>query len=75
VFDEILNDVWCTYSLKNGYKRWREVKSKIEQPLRNIIETEIQHILLGHGIEQARLAAKDEMYKYLKHLRGKYNVE
>lgn len=67
-FDHILNNIWCTYSFEKGKKRWREIKSKIPEPFRFKIDIEIEHVGLGHGIEQSRQAVKDEMNKYINYL-------
>ncbi len=67
-FDTILNSIWCTYSFHQGKKKWREIWSSISEPYRSQIDTEIYHVESGHGREQALMAVKHEMEKYIKHL-------
>ena len=67
-FDYILNNIWCTYSFHKGKKRWREVARYIPESFRCKISIEMGHVWLGHGIDQARLAVKNEMKKYLDYL-------
>jgi len=69
-FDYILNNIFCTYSFPKGKTKWREISLTIPEPFRRKIYTEIYHVELGHGIDQARLAVKDEMEKYMKYLIG-----
>ncbi len=64
-FDKILNDIWCVYSFNKGHSRWRMISRNIEEPYRSQIDIEIGHVKLGHGINQARAAVKDEMEKYI----------
>jgi hypothetical protein len=68
-FDYILNNIWCTYSFEKGYSRWRKIGSQIPEPYRSKIGIEINHVRLGHGIDQARLAVKNEMEKYIDTLK------
>lgn len=75
IFDEILNNIWCTYSFHKGKKQWREFASNVPEPFRFKIDIEICHVELGHGIKQARLAVKDEMEKYIDFLNKKYNFK
>ena len=67
-FDYILNNIWCTYSFEKGEKKWREIKSKIPEQFRLNIDIEMGHVMLGHGIHQARQAVKSEMEKYIDYL-------
>jgi enoyl-[acyl-carrier-protein] reductase (NADH) len=67
-FDYILNNIWCTYSFEKGKTRWKEIKSQIPESYRFRIDIEIDHVWLGHGIDQARMTVKDEMEKYLDYL-------
>lgn len=67
-FDYILNNIWCTYTFEKGKKRWREIQSQIPEPYRFRIDIEMDHVWLEHGIDQARLAVKSEMEKYLDYL-------
>jgi len=48
--------------------KWREIRSTIPNPFRQNISLEIYHVELGHGIDQARLAVKNEMEKYIEYL-------
>jgi len=68
--NQILNNIFCTYSFPKGKTKWREISSTIPEPFRRKIYTEISHVELGHGIDQARLAVKDEMEKYIEYLIG-----
>jgi len=65
-FDYILNNIWCTYSFAKGKIRWREISPTIPDEFNKKIFTELCHVELGHGIEQARMAVKSEMEKYLQ---------
>ncbi|HBY20962.1 MAG TPA: hypothetical protein DEG71_08130 [Clostridiales bacterium] len=66
-FDYILNNIFCTYSFNKGKTKWREISSTIPKPFRqNNISLEIYHVESGHGIDQARLAVKSEMEKYIE---------
>ena len=67
-FDYILNNIFCTYSFPKGKTKWREISSTIPNPFRQNIYIEIYHVELGHGIDQARLAVKSEMEKYIEYL-------
>ena len=67
-FDYILNNIFCTYSFNKGKSKWREISSQIPKPFRQNISTEIYHVESGHGIDQARLAVKSEMEKYIEYL-------
>lgn len=67
-FDYILNNIWCTYSYEKGKQRWREIKSQIPEPFKFKIDIEMNHVWLGHGIEQARKAVKSEMNNYIDYL-------
>jgi len=66
--DYILNNIFCTYSLQKGKTKWREISSTIPNPFRQNISLEIYHVESGHGIDQARLAVKSEMEKYIEYL-------
>ena len=72
-FDYILNNIFCTYSFHKGKSKWREISSQIPNPFRQNISLEIYHVESGHGINQARLAAKSEMEKYIEWLIGNSN--
>ena len=67
-FNYILNNIFCTYSFPKGKTKWREISSQIPNPFRQNISLEIYHVESGHGIDQARLAVKSEMEKYLDYL-------
>lgn len=67
-FDYILNNIWCTYSFEKGRDRWKEIRSNIPDPYKFRIDIEIDHVWLGHGISQARLAVKHRMEEYLIYL-------
>ena len=41
---------------------------QIPEPYRFKINIEISHVELRHGIDQARLAVKSEMEKYIEYL-------
>jgi len=69
-FDQILNNIFCTYSFPKGKTKWREISSQIPKPFRQNISLEIYHVESGHGIDQARLAVKSEMEKYIEWLIG-----
>jgi len=69
-FNYILNNIFCTYSFHKGKIKWREISSTIPESFRRKISTEIYHVESGHGINQARLAVKSEMEKYMKYLIG-----
>lgn len=66
--DNILDDIWCTYSFEKGRKRWIEIAKDIPSEFENRISTEISHVYCGHGIIQARLAVKSEMSAYIEYL-------
>lgn len=68
VFDYILNNIWCTYSFYEGKMQWKDIEAEIPEPFRSHIALEISHVELGYGIQQARLAVKDEMEKYIDYL-------
>jgi len=65
---QILNNIFCTYSFPKGKTKWREISSTIPNPFRQNISIEIYHVESGHGIDQARLAVKSEMEKYIEWL-------
>jgi len=67
-FEDILNDIWCNYSLTTGRKKFDAIAHTISSPFDRKIFTEICHVQLGNGQWQARLAVKDEMEHYLKYL-------
>jgi len=67
-FNYILNNIFCTYSFQKGKTKWREIQSQIPEPYRFRISIEIDHVWLGYGISQARLAVKSEMEKYIDYL-------
>ena len=68
-FDYILDNIWCTYSFEKGRRRWNEVGLHIAPAYAMSITREIEHVWLGHGMDQAiRLAVKHEMEKYIEHL-------
>jgi len=67
-FDYILNNIFCTYSFHKGKTKWREIQLQIPEPYRFRISIEIDHVESGHGIDQARLAVKSEMEKYIEYL-------
>ena len=68
--NQILNNIFCTYLFHKGKTKWREISSTISNPFRQNIYLEIYHVESGHGIDQARLAVKSEMEKYIEHLIG-----
>jgi len=72
-FNQILNNIFCTYSFPKGKTKWKEISSTIPEPFRKKISTEIYHVESGHGIDQARLAVKSEMEKYIEYLIGNNN--
>ena len=67
-FNQIINNIFCTYSFPKGKTKWREISSTIPEPFRRKISTEISHVESGHGIDQARLAVKSEMEKYIEYM-------
>ena len=67
-FNQILNNIFCTYSFPKGKTKWKEISSTIPEPFRRKISTEISHVESGHGIDQARLAVKSEMEKYIEYM-------
>jgi len=71
--NQILNNIFCTYSFPKGKTKWREISSTIPNPFRQNISLEIYHVELGHGIDQARLAVKSEMERYIEYLIGNSN--
>lgn len=70
--DNMLNQMWCIRSFEEGYKIWRDISSFIDEPFRNNILVEIHHVMLKHGIKQARIALKDEVEKYIIFLIEEY---
>ena len=62
--------MWCTHSFKKGFSQWLQIKNKIPKPYVDLIAIEISHVMCGHGIEQARLALKDEIEKFIIFLIG-----
>jgi len=68
--NQILNNIFCTHSFHKGKTKWRETSSTIPNPFRQNISLEIYHIESGHGIDQARLAVKSEMEKYIEYFIG-----
>jgi len=69
-FNYILNNIFCTYSFHKGKTKWREIQLQIPEPYKFKINIEISHVELRHGIDQARLAVKSEMEKYIEYLIG-----
>lgn len=67
-FDYIVNNLWSTYSEAKGIRRWREIGKGIPSEFHRNILTEIGHVECGHGREQALMAVKTEMVKYLRFL-------
>ena len=67
-FDYILNNIWSTYSEPKGISRWREIRGDIPNGFQRKIATEIGHVEIGHGREQALMATKSEMEEYLYYL-------
>jgi len=67
-FNCILNNIFCTYSFPKGKTKWREISSTIPDEFRKKIYIEIYHVESGYGIDQARLAVKSEMEKYIQYL-------
>ena len=67
-FDYILNNIWCTYSFKKGFSKWREIRNGIPNPFYEKINTEIYHVESGYGKEQALMAVKSEMKNYIRYL-------
>ena len=67
-FDYILNNIWCVRSFHKGKGRWMDIIKIIPQPFKTSINVEMEHVYLGHGIEQARAAVKSEMNKYIEYL-------
>jgi len=72
--NQILNNIFCTYSFHKGKNKWREINSTIPNTFRQNISTEIYHVESGHGISQARLVVKSEMEKYIEYLNGMDNI-
>jgi len=72
-FDFILNNIWCTYSFEKGNKKWREIGKDIPSPFYEKICIEMGHVELGHGREQALMAVKSEMSKYIDFLLNLYD--
>jgi len=66
--NQILNNIFCTYSFPKGKTKWREISSQIPDQFRKNISLEIYHVESGHGIDQARLVVKSEMEKYIEYL-------
>jgi len=66
--NQILNNIFCTYSFPKGKTKWREISSTIPNTFRQNISLEIYHVESGHGIDQVRLAVKSEMEKYIEYL-------
>lgn len=66
--DNILDDIWCTYSFEKGKRQWNNIIEDIPYPFRERIDIEIYHVSSGNGIIQSRLAVKDEMSKYIEYL-------
>ena len=71
-FNYILNNIFCTYSFPKGKTKWREIAVTIPNPFRQNISLEIYHVESGHGVNQARLAVKSEMKKYIEWLTSAY---
>lgn len=74
-FDYILNNLWSTYSNSKGIRRWREIQTNIQSDFYRKVHTEIGHVECGHGREQALMAVKTEMVKYLEFLISKSEKE
>ena len=70
--NQILNNIFCTYSFPKGKTKWRKINSTIPNPFRQKISIEIYHVESGHGIDQARLAVKSEMEEYIEYLISAY---
>jgi len=66
--NQILNNIFCTYSFPKGKTKYKQISSTIPNPFRQNISLEIYHVESGHGIYQARLAVKSEMEKYIEWL-------
>jgi hypothetical protein len=64
--NRFVNKAWCTYTEQEAGSLWRELSSLISQPYNQKISTEWGHVQLGYGIEQARLALKDEVDNFIR---------
>ncbi len=64
--DMFLNKAWCIHSLQSARALYREIIPFIPEPYNRSISTEWGHVQMGHGIEQARLALKDEIELFKK---------
>jgi len=42
--NQILNNIFCTYSFNKGKTKWREISSTIPEPFRQNISLEIYHV-------------------------------
>lgn len=62
-FEQILNDVFCTYSQEKAFKRFNKISHKLPE---NNIYIELQHVNCGDGIWQARESVKYEMQKCIE---------
>ena len=67
-FNYIINNIFCTYSFHKGKTKYKQISSTIPNQFRQNISLEIYHVESVHGIDQARLAVKSEMEKYIEYL-------
>ena len=70
-FDYILDNIWCKYSYRKAIGQWDKIVFNIHNEYAKKILIEIQHVLIGYGVEQDKLAVKDEMEKYIEYLLDK----
>jgi hypothetical protein len=66
LLNQFLNKAWCTYSEQSARKLLKQVAPHIPSEYLRRIETEWQHVTLGHGIDQARMALKTEVNKFIE---------
>jgi hypothetical protein len=66
LLNQFLNKAWCTYSEQSARKLWKEIAPHIPYQYAIHIQTEWEHVKLGHGIDQARMALKTEINKFIE---------
>lgn len=65
LLDRFVNKAWCTYSEQTARSLWKQIAPYIPVPYQHNIQIEWEHVKLGHGIEQARMALKEEVDKFI----------
>lgn len=65
MLNRFINKAWCTYSEQTAREILRDVSPYIPKEYLIPIQAEWGHVQMGHGIEQARRALKDEVNNFI----------